>query len=201
MKPHVESFPEVLVPDSQEIIGASQTVSTPGDTNDDPIDNDTVPDIESDANDDEDNSALLEGFDFDDNLADPNDATDSSTKSSSQKEQPEDDFINDGIDWAALFEDDQDSISSSQAKPLKFFWLDAYEDPFKTPEYLFLFGKVFCEVSGKLKSCCLRVTGLERILFLLPRQSRKSDPNVQVTTKDLYLEFDKLAQKMKVSFF
>ena len=193
----VETAPDVLVPESQEFVTIKddlESVPTIAETYDDSAE-DHVEDEEENTS-----AALLEGFDFDDNLVDPNVDT-GKAKSKNEDEIPDDDLASDGIDWASLFEDStQDSISSSQAKTMKFFWLDAYEDAYKNPEYLFLFGKVFCEKTGKLKSCCLRVTGLERILFLLPRETRKSDPDQAVTTKDLYLEFDKLAEKLRVRF-
>lgn len=51
------------------------------------------------------------------------------------------------------------------------FW-DAWEDHYKAPGQLFLFGKVAIE--GRLpveyKSACVKIENVERCMYLLPRE-------------------------------
>lgn len=46
------------------------------------------------------------------------------------------------------------------------FWIDAYEKN----GVVYLFGKVFSKSTGVYTSCCVVVNGIERNLFVLPRQ-------------------------------
>ena len=52
----------------------------------------------------------------------------------------------------------------------RFFWLDAFEDPFKQPGVVYLFGKTFVEATKKYVSCCVVVKNIPRRVYLLPRE-------------------------------
>ena len=62
----------------------------------------------------------------------------------------------------------------------RFFWWDAYEDPFKQPGVVYLFGKTYMESHKKYVSCCLMVKNIPRRIFLLPREQV---PNFLTFTK------------------
>ncbi|CAE7884723.1 POLA1, partial [Symbiodinium sp. KB8] len=64
--------------------------------------------------------------------------------------------------------------TSQKVACLRVFWLDAYENSRRDPGVLYLFGKVLMEAgrperSAAYASICVKVTGLERCMFVLPR--------------------------------
>ncbi|KAK7879394.1 hypothetical protein WMY93_030730 [Mugilogobius chulae] len=52
----------------------------------------------------------------------------------------------------------------------RFYWLDAFEDPYSQPGVVFLFGKVWIESAKSHVSCCVSVRNIERTMYLLPRE-------------------------------
>ncbi|XP_056004368.1 DNA polymerase alpha catalytic subunit-like [Ostrea edulis] len=97
--------------------------------------------------------------------------------------------------------------SASGDQVLRFFWLDAYEDPYNNPGTVFLFGKVWIEKAKVYVSCCVTVKNIERRMYVLPRATRKNtktgnDTGVDVTLVDVYTEFnEKVAEKFKIPKF
>jgi DNA polymerase alpha subunit A len=57
---------------------------------------------------------------------------------------------------------------------VRMFWWDAFEDPFKHPGTVYLFGKIKSAVkdskSQQWISTCLIIRNIEKHVFLLPRQ-------------------------------
>lgn len=51
------------------------------------------------------------------------------------------------------------------------FWYDAYEDPYLQPGTVYLFGKVYIEAAKSYVSCCVAVKNIEKIIYLLPRET------------------------------
>uniref|UniRef100_A0A8C4X2G6 DNA polymerase n=1 Tax=Eptatretus burgeri TaxID=7764 RepID=A0A8C4X2G6_EPTBU len=97
--------------------------------------------------------------------------------------------------------------SPSGEQVFRFFWLDAYEDPFNQPGVVYLFGKVWVETAKEHVSCCLTVRNIERCIYLLPRTKRfdhmtgKSSDSI-VSMKDIYDEFNNtFAEKFKIMRF
>ncbi|XP_071492723.1 DNA polymerase alpha catalytic subunit-like [Diadema antillarum] len=89
---------------------------------------------------------------------------------------------------------------------LRMYWLDAYEDPFKQPGTVFLFGKVWIKEAKSHVSCCVAVKNIERCVYLLPREKRRNlkkgaDSDEEVTMMDVYKEFDTMATKYKIMKF
>ncbi|XP_070539037.1 DNA polymerase alpha catalytic subunit-like [Ptychodera flava] len=90
---------------------------------------------------------------------------------------------------------------------LRFYWIDAYEDQYKQPGIVYLFGKVWVESAKRHVSCCVAVKNIERRVYLLPREYKidlKSgeDTEEKVTMMDMYKEFnDKIAEKYKIMKF
>ncbi|XP_049775564.1 DNA polymerase alpha catalytic subunit [Schistocerca cancellata] len=97
--------------------------------------------------------------------------------------------------------------NGSNKEVLRFFWLDAYEEPFKQPGVVYLFGKVFVQSAKTYVSCCVSVKNIERKIYLLPREERWDlEGNVstgqEVKFPDVYEEFNKkIAEKNKILQF
>jgi hypothetical protein len=56
---------------------------------------------------------------------------------------------------------------------VRMFWWDAFEDPFKHPGTVYLFGKIKTASKGSTRawiSICLIIRNIEKHVFLLPRQ-------------------------------
>ena len=89
---------------------------------------------------------------------------------------------------------------------LRMYWLDAYEDPFKQPGTVYLFGKVWVESASAFASCCLSVQNICRNVFLLKRNTRvkkikssEDDENEDVSIADVYKEFnEKIAPRYNI---
>ncbi|XP_076323971.1 DNA polymerase alpha catalytic subunit isoform X2 [Tachypleus tridentatus] len=90
---------------------------------------------------------------------------------------------------------------------LRFYWIDAFEDYYKHPGVVYLFGKIWIETAKTHVSCCICVRNIERRVFLLPRLTHvdpktKQDTGKAVVMKDVYLEFnDVIAEKYKINEF
>ena len=93
---------------------------------------------------------------------------------------------------------------------LRMYWLDAYEDPFKHPGTVWLFGKVWIESVKAYASCCLTIQNIHRSVYLLKRDFRArkgkkmddADDNENVEIGDVYEEFDqKIAKRYQIPEF
>ncbi|EGD78351.1 hypothetical protein PTSG_09417 [Salpingoeca rosetta] len=87
---------------------------------------------------------------------------------------------------------------------LHFYWLDAYELPFDNKSgAVYLFGKVFVESVSEYVSCCVTVRGLERNLFVLPREfkvdAQGNDTTEKVEMGDVFEEVDTLLSRRGIS--
>uniref|UniRef100_A0A669E3S9 Polymerase (DNA directed), alpha 1 n=1 Tax=Oreochromis niloticus TaxID=8128 RepID=A0A669E3S9_ORENI len=88
----------------------------------------------------------------------------------------------------------------------RFYWLDAFEDPYNQPGVVYLFGKVWIESAKSHVSCCVSVKNIERTMYLLPREY-KTNPrtgevsNTPVGMMDVYQEFNELSEKFKIMKF
>ncbi|KAJ8030159.1 DNA polymerase alpha catalytic subunit [Holothuria leucospilota] len=79
---------------------------------------------------------------------------------------------------------------------LRFYWLDAYEDQYRQPGVVYLFGKVFIESAKAYVSCCVTVKNIERTVYILPKEK---NGDKEVTMMDVYEEFDELASQYKIT--
>lgn len=93
------------------------------------------------------------------------------------------------------------------AQVLRLFWFDAYEDPFRQPGVVYLFGKVWVESAKSHVSCCVAVKNIDRKIYLLPREeqvdmSTKQKTGKEVSMMDVYNEFNNdVAKKYKIDHF
>ncbi|XP_069676603.1 DNA polymerase alpha catalytic subunit-like [Periplaneta americana] len=97
--------------------------------------------------------------------------------------------------------------TESGEKVLRMFWWDAYEEGFKQPGVVYLFGKVWIESAKAHVSCCVAVKNIQRRIYLLPREKHydmktKTDKEEEVTMMDVYKEFnEKIAESHKILQF
>ncbi|MGH0172441.1 UNVERIFIED_CONTAM: hypothetical protein FKN15_005013 [Acipenser sinensis] len=88
----------------------------------------------------------------------------------------------------------------------RFYWLDAFEDPYNRPGIVYLFGKVWIESAKAHVSCCVVVKNIERTMYLLPRETRvnlktRAETDTPVTMMDVYQEFNEIADRYKIMKF
>uniref|UniRef100_A0A0C9QYY0 DNA polymerase n=1 Tax=Fopius arisanus TaxID=64838 RepID=A0A0C9QYY0_9HYME len=82
---------------------------------------------------------------------------------------------------------------------LRFFWLDASEDPYRQPGVVNLFGKVHLEASNTYVPCCLTVKNIPRRIYVLPRETLSTgEAN---TMMNVYGEFNEYASRQKITEF
>ncbi len=88
---------------------------------------------------------------------------------------------------------------------LRFFWLDYLEHEGK----LYFVGKLKDKTTGMWVSCCVTVEGVERNLFVLPRDKRvevDDENNMYETDEvpslpDVYRDFDAIRKKVSIKSF
>ncbi|XP_059612246.1 DNA polymerase alpha catalytic subunit [Phlebotomus argentipes] len=106
------------------------------------------------------------------------------------------------IDFSAF---DMSDFSNESEKKI-WFW-DAWEDPFKRPGQLFLFGRVRVEnAKDSYKSVTVHIQSVNRRLFLLPRQYlldkvTREETREKVTLAHVMKEFQEVLQELKIESF
>ncbi|XP_074657943.1 DNA polymerase alpha catalytic subunit-like [Tubulanus polymorphus] len=100
------------------------------------------------------------------------------------------------------------TTNDSGEQIMRMYWLDAYEDPYKQPGVVYLFGKVYIESAKSHVSCCVAVKNIERRVYVLPREhkfdetTKKSNPDEVIKLMDVYKEFNTvLTEKYKINGF
>ena len=99
------------------------------------------------------------------------------------------------------------TVKEDGTKVFRFFWLDAFEDPWVQPGVVFLFGKVWVEKFKSHVTCCVTVRNIDRRIYLLPREKKQDlqtgqATDVAVSMKDVYDEFNSvIAPKYKIKQF
>ncbi|XP_067434009.1 DNA polymerase alpha catalytic subunit [Thunnus thynnus] len=88
----------------------------------------------------------------------------------------------------------------------RFYWLDAFEDPYNQPGVVYLFGKVWIESAESHVSCCVSVKNIERTMYFLPREYKVNPKTGEVSDTpvgmmDVYQEFNELSEKFKIMKF
>ncbi|KAK2155699.1 hypothetical protein LSH36_233g04020 [Paralvinella palmiformis] len=181
--------------------------------------------IEEDDSDAETSAMDISGIDFDDDMDDAAAKEKlENERAAKEKEAAEiAKLIDDvpGASWETIRGDTPEvhgevQVDSSQLplttneegeKVVRMYWLDAYEDHYKQPGIVYLFGKVWIESAKTNVSCCVTVKNIERRIFLLPRSKRinlKSGYETEepVSFVDVYKEFNEVvAEKYKLMKF
>uniref|UniRef100_A0A3P8U5A2 DNA polymerase n=1 Tax=Amphiprion percula TaxID=161767 RepID=A0A3P8U5A2_AMPPE len=83
----------------------------------------------------------------------------------------------------------------------RFYWLDAFEEPYSQPGVVYLFGKVWIESAESHVSCCVSVKNIERTMYLLPREYTGEVSDTPVEMVDVYQEFSELSEKFRIMKF
>ncbi|XP_032664334.1 DNA polymerase alpha catalytic subunit [Odontomachus brunneus] len=94
--------------------------------------------------------------------------------------------------------------TKDEVEVFRFYYLDAYENPFKNPGTVYLFGKTYVPNHDMYCSCCVMVHCIPRRIYLLPRKYLRTPKNgePQLTTmEDVYKEFDEYASKTRIMEF
>lgn len=60
--------------------------------------------------------------------------------------------------------------TKDEEEVFRFYYLDAYENPFKNPGTVYLFGKTYVSSHDTYCSCCVMVHCIPRRIYLLPRK-------------------------------
>ncbi|XP_076661417.1 DNA polymerase alpha catalytic subunit [Halictus rubicundus] len=98
------------------------------------------------------------------------------------------------------------TTNANKEEVFRFYWWDAYEDPYKQPGVVYIFGKVFVPSIKAYCSCCVTVKNIPRRIYLLPRVHMKSaeDDNEEPklnSMEDVYKEFNQFANKSGIKEF
>ncbi|XP_076685666.1 DNA polymerase alpha catalytic subunit [Andrena cerasifolii] len=99
------------------------------------------------------------------------------------------------------------TTTADKEEVFRFYWWDAYEDPYKQLGTVYLFGKVFVPSIKAYCSCCLTVKNIPRRIYLLPRvyvkkSSQESNEEAKLTTmEDVYKEFNQFADRSGIKEF
>lgn len=99
--------------------------------------------------------------------------------------------------------------NSAGDQVFRFFWWDAFEDPYKQPGVVYLLGKVFIDSMQEYVSCCVSVKNIPRRVFLLPREYVKKEGSAQDDESsreennltNVYTEFNEYARKVGIKDF
>ncbi|XP_011634780.1 DNA polymerase alpha catalytic subunit [Pogonomyrmex barbatus] len=94
--------------------------------------------------------------------------------------------------------------TKDEEEVFRFYYLDAYENPYKNPGTVYLFGKTYVPSHDTYCSCCVMIHCIPRRIYLLPRKYIKTSKNdeSQITTmEDVYKEFDEYANKVRIMEF
>ncbi|XP_076246805.1 DNA polymerase alpha catalytic subunit isoform X2 [Calliopsis andreniformis] len=99
------------------------------------------------------------------------------------------------------------TTNANKEDVFRFYWWDAYEDPYKQPGVVYLFGKVFVPSTKTYCSCCVTVKNIPRRVYLLPRvyvktSSKENEKEEKLNTmEDVYKEFNQFANKSGIKEF
>ncbi|XP_046595770.1 DNA polymerase alpha catalytic subunit [Neodiprion lecontei] len=98
-------------------------------------------------------------------------------------------------------------VNETGEKIFRFYWWDAFEDPYKQPGVVYLFGKVYIETAKAYVSCCIAVKNIDRRIYLLPREHVKPTDTAEesetkaISMMDVYKEFNEYANKNGIKSF
>eukprot|EP01134_Creolimax_fragrantissima_P008271 CFRG8271T1 len=97
---------------------------------------------------------------------------------------------------------DDDEKHEVETEAFRFFYMDIVEDQYKRPGTLYVIGKVWNEATSQFESCCVTINGIERNLFVLPREVEVDraglDTDREVSFQTVYKEFDTVMEKYGV---
>ncbi|XP_967510.2 DNA polymerase alpha catalytic subunit [Tribolium castaneum] len=82
----------------------------------------------------------------------------------------------------------------------RFFWWDAYEDPFIKPGVVVLFGKTYHTQTKTHVSCTVIIRNIDRRIFFLPRVEEEKSKK-PVTSQDVYAEINELMKTKGIKNF
>nr|XP_033330370.1 DNA polymerase alpha catalytic subunit-like isoform X1 [Megalopta genalis] len=98
------------------------------------------------------------------------------------------------------------TTNANKEEVLRFYWWNAYEDAYKKPGTVFLFGKVYVPSTNTYCPCRIQVSNIPRRIYLLPRvhiqsPSGNNDELKLNSMEDVYEEFNEFAKKSGIKQF
>ncbi|GBG31716.1 DNA polymerase alpha catalytic subunit [Hondaea fermentalgiana] len=83
-------------------------------------------------------------------------------------------------------------------KYIDVFWLDIYENYYTMKGRLHVFGKMWCERTKQFVSCYVEVKNLDRVLYVLPRETCTDEDGTskEVEFPDVFAEMEKVVAKV-----
>ncbi|XP_011505270.1 PREDICTED: DNA polymerase alpha catalytic subunit [Ceratosolen solmsi marchali] len=98
------------------------------------------------------------------------------------------------------------TVNAAGDTVFRFFWWDAFEDPYKHPGQVYLFGKVYITSLNDYVSCCVNIKNIPKRIYLLPREyikkSEHSEENKESNTMmNVYNEFNDYARTLGIQEF
>ncbi|VDP01660.1 unnamed protein product [Soboliphyme baturini] len=88
----------------------------------------------------------------------------------------------------------------NNCQTLKFYYLDLYEDCYKHPGVVHLFGKVNNSQTDSWFSCCVTIKNIERRIWILPREQDQATGSL-VTFQQVYDEICQLMDRQRIREF
>ena len=85
----------------------------------------------------------------------------------------------------------------SSDSSLVFYYYDAYEEPLHGAGTVYLFGKALLSAHSATASCCVHVSGVQRNLFILPRQFALADPADETSVTDSPVSFNDVYNEVR----
>ena len=80
---------------------------------------------------------------------------------------------------------------------LLFYYYDAYEEPVHAAGTVYLFGKALLAAHSATASCCIHVSGVQRNLFILPRQFALADATDETSVTDAPISFNDVYNEVR----
>ena len=85
----------------------------------------------------------------------------------------------------------------SDDSSLQFYYYDAYEEPLHAAGTVYLFGKALLSAQSATASCCVHVTGVQRNLFVLPRQFALASADDETSVTDSAVSFNDVYNEIR----
>lgn len=91
-------------------------------------------------------------------------------------------------------------IKTRDEEVFRFYYMDAYENPYKNPGTVYLFGKTYVSSHDTYCSCCVMVHCIPRKIYLLPRKYVRMFFSMYFSLIDINILSNHLLKQMRFLF-